>query len=199
MKADDRLRRVASSAPVDRVAARGMGKGVAPISRPDDPSPGKRESDTPMRTEPFPGLDCHDITGKTFGRFTVVGFLFAGKANPNGTPWVVRCSCGRYAVRRSKSMRRNPQRMMCRECDYRNQLATLGFNPKGGDSMCKRRRELRESLLAVTPRCFYCQRPLERDTATLDHLHPRSKGGTDDPENLVLACRPCNRAKGAAV
>jgi 5-methylcytosine-specific restriction endonuclease McrA len=31
---------------------------------------------------------------------------------------------------------------------------------------------------------------------TLDHLIPASKGGTDDPENLKLAHRSCNRAKG---
>lgn len=28
-----------------------------------------------------------------------------------------------------------------------------------------------------------------------DHIYPESKGGTSDPENLTLACRPCNRAK----
>jgi len=28
-----------------------------------------------------------------------------------------------------------------------------------------------------------------------DHIYPESKGGSSDPENLTLACRPCNRAK----
>jgi 5-methylcytosine-specific restriction endonuclease McrA len=28
-----------------------------------------------------------------------------------------------------------------------------------------------------------------------DHVYPESRGGTSDPENLTLACRPCNRAK----
>lgn len=28
-----------------------------------------------------------------------------------------------------------------------------------------------------------------------DHIFPESKGGTSDPENLTIACRPCNRAK----
>jgi hypothetical protein len=30
----------------------------------------------------------------------------------------------------------------------------------------------------------------------IDHVHPRSRGGTDRVSNLVLACVPCNQAKG---
>lgn len=30
---------------------------------------------------------------------------------------------------------------------------------------------------------------------TIDHIIPKSKGGTDDPENLRLACGSCNAAK----
>ncbi|RKN56241.1 HNH endonuclease [Micromonospora costi] len=32
---------------------------------------------------------------------------------------------------------------------------------------------------------------------TVDHVHPWSKGGTDDLDNLQLLCRPCNSRKGA--
>lgn len=31
----------------------------------------------------------------------------------------------------------------------------------------------------------------------LDHIHPRSRGGADEPENLTPACKPCNASKGA--
>ena len=30
---------------------------------------------------------------------------------------------------------------------------------------------------------------------TVDHIVPVAKGGTDDPENLVAACRKCNFSK----
>ena len=43
-------------------------------------------------------------------------------------------------------------------------------------------------------RCQYCGRgdvPL-----TLDHVHPKSKGGEDSWENLVAACVKCNNKKG---
>jgi 5-methylcytosine-specific restriction endonuclease McrA len=29
----------------------------------------------------------------------------------------------------------------------------------------------------------------------VDHIVPRSKGGSDSPENLISACRPCNSHK----
>jgi hypothetical protein len=34
-------------------------------------------------------------------------------------------------------------------------------------------------------------------SAHRDHVHPRSKGGTDDLDNLVLSCDACNISKGA--
>lgn len=43
--------------------------------------------------------------------------------------------------------------------------------------------------------CFYCATPLVR--FDLDHKTPLSRGGTNSPENLVCACRWCNRSKGA--
>ncbi|WP_155352137.1 RNA-guided endonuclease IscB [Acrocarpospora pleiomorpha] len=54
--------------------------------------------------------------------------------------------------------------------------------------------EVREYLLAKFGRaCLYCGTtgvPLN-----IDHVHPRSKGGSDRVSNLVLACIPCNQAK----
>jgi 5-methylcytosine-specific restriction endonuclease McrA len=29
----------------------------------------------------------------------------------------------------------------------------------------------------------------------IDHIHPRSQGGSDRISNLTLACIPCNQAK----
>jgi hypothetical protein len=55
--------------------------------------------------------------------------------------------------------------------------------------------EVREYLLAKFHRtCVYCGAagvPLN-----IDHVHPRSRGGSDRVANLVLACIPCNQAKG---
>ncbi len=55
--------------------------------------------------------------------------------------------------------------------------------------------EAREYLLEKWGRtCAYCGAkdvPLE-----IDHIHPRSKGGTDKISNLTLACHSCNQKKG---
>ncbi|NEQ78281.1 MAG: HNH endonuclease [Okeania sp. SIO2C9] len=55
--------------------------------------------------------------------------------------------------------------------------------------------EVREYLLAKFNRtCQYCgatDRPFE-----IDHIHPRSKGGSDRVSKLTLACHNCNQSKG---
>ena len=42
--------------------------------------------------------------------------------------------------------------------------------------------------------CQYCGR--ERGKLTVDHVIPRSKGGTSGWDNIVTCCAPCNRRKG---
>jgi hypothetical protein len=54
--------------------------------------------------------------------------------------------------------------------------------------------------------CFWCGHPMSHapkdangvdpdDKATIDHLIPQSAGGSDDVENLVLACDSCNNLR----
>ena len=40
--------------------------------------------------------------------------------------------------------------------------------------------------------CHYCH----RDANSVDHVVPRSHGGTDDLDNLVACCSSCNSSKG---
>jgi 5-methylcytosine-specific restriction endonuclease McrA len=42
--------------------------------------------------------------------------------------------------------------------------------------------------------CQYCGH--ERGNLTVDHVIPRSKGGSSSWENIVTCCAPCNRRKG---
>ena len=45
--------------------------------------------------------------------------------------------------------------------------------------------------------CQYCGKTItEYGDATVDHIIPQSRGGKDTYENLVLACKSCNSAKG---
>jgi len=60
--------------------------------------------------------------------------------------------------------------------------------------------------------CALCSKPMLRNRfkaaharvwakqrATVDHIIPRSKGGSDAPENLQLAHARCNKIKGNQV
>lgn len=44
--------------------------------------------------------------------------------------------------------------------------------------------------------CLYCGRPFPDGELTRDHLVPRSRGGPDQWDNVVAACRRCNHHKG---
>ena len=59
-------------------------------------------------------------------------------------------------------------------------------------------REQRETLLnALGVYCQGCGANYGFDPRVLevDHIHPKSDGGSDAYENLTLLCPPCNRAK----
>jgi 5-methylcytosine-specific restriction endonuclease McrA len=45
-------------------------------------------------------------------------------------------------------------------------------------------------------KCAYCGVKLSTYTATLDHVIPLSRGGSDEPRNLVWCCKKCNYSKG---
>lgn len=62
----------------------------------------------------------------------------------------------------------------------------------------KRRKSVRHALRTTVLRrdkgiCRYCG----GSANSVDHVIPFSKGGVDCEENLVAACMPCNRKKGA--
>lgn len=40
--------------------------------------------------------------------------------------------------------------------------------------------------------CFHCGDALTPSTLTLDHIVPKSKGGSDAITNLVPSCKTCN-------
>lgn len=46
--------------------------------------------------------------------------------------------------------------------------------------------------------CQYCGRTPPAVVLEVDHVQPRSKGGTDAIDNLLTSCWDCNRGKGSA-
>lgn len=54
----------------------------------------------------------------------------------------------------------------------------------------------RSILLRDNFTCQYCGASPGRANLTLDHVLPRSRGGTTSWDNVVAACRQCNVSKG---
>jgi hypothetical protein len=46
-------------------------------------------------------------------------------------------------------------------------------------------------------RCAWCGAEVWRRDLTFEHVLPRSSGGVTIAENALVACKPCNRARGS--
>lgn len=58
------------------------------------------------------------------------------------------------------------------------------------------RRQIRQTLYPVScGLCTYCLQPITYQKSVLEHMLPRSRGGTDDEENLTISCKDCDVAK----
>jgi len=44
-------------------------------------------------------------------------------------------------------------------------------------------------------RCGYCGKQFNRKDLTIDHIHPRCKGGKTTWDNVISCCFPCNQKK----
>lgn len=64
----------------------------------------------------------------------------------------------------------------------------------------KRRRESGKQRFRIfvrdSFRCQYCSKKFAAADLTLDHIDPRSRGGSDESDNLATSCHACNQRKG---
>jgi hypothetical protein len=91
-------------------------------------------SDAPYRCVPIPrgATTFTDLTGRKFGRFTVVGYL--GKLNPKNqkkSSWLVRCLCGNYETRHAPAIKIANPDACCLKC-MAWQAAKKAYAKKGG-------------------------------------------------------------------
>ena len=67
---------------------------------------------------------------------------------------------------------------------------------KARDRKSRRLRLTKKGLyLRDKGRCQYCGERLRYKESTMDHVHPKSKGGRATWTNIVLACVDCNQKK----
>jgi hypothetical protein len=73
------------------------------------------------------------------------------------------------------------------------QIESLGFSwsPPTDTSVDPARQAILDRDGHMCVNCF------SEDELQIDHIHPRSRGGGNDPDNLQVLCGPCNRSKHA--
>lgn len=113
---------IAFRVPVDRVAARVVGKGIHYEREYNYGTTAHSENTLPVRrltASEIRNGSTNGLSGSKFGRFTVIG-IADEPPRKHGAKWVVRCSCGCYEHRTAKAIR----------------------NPNNGDDCCKKCRDL---------------------------------------------------------
>lgn len=55
--------------------------------------------------------------------------------------------------------------------------------------------DVKRQYKAQKGQCYYCKAPVG-DAYQVDHVVPLSRGGSNGPENIVIACPFCNQSKG---
>jgi 5-methylcytosine-specific restriction enzyme A len=80
---------------------------------------------------------------------------------------------------------------VCAQCLAKRERQRGSAASRGYDA---RWRKLRKAFLQANPWCVRCGAP----ATDVDHIIPRSAGGTDDWSNLQALCHACHSAKTAA-
>ena len=62
------------------------------------------------------------------------------------------------------------------------------------------RRKFRQSIFELWQwKCAYCDKELDTNSATIDHIVPKFKGGHNVKSNMLCSCSSCNRSKGSTL
>jgi len=92
----------------------------------------------------------------------------------------------RRSVIRSTWRKKNPEACSAYTRNRRAREKGNGGTHTSSDIQAQYRRQ--------NGRCFYCKTKV-RDDYHVDHVVPVAAGGSNGPENLVVACPPCNQTK----
>jgi len=84
-----------------------------------------------------------------------------------------------------------------------NKGKTLTFVPEVTDDYIKTERQKAKALRKTrwwqkrisSGRCYYCGKRFRPEELTMDHVVPLVRGGRSIKNNLVPACKECNRRK----
>lgn len=102
-----------------------------------------------------------------------------------------------YAKRRDPEATRDYQRLWVeKNRDKHNAKARRRRALEAGAVGTHTAADVGDQLVRQRGRCFYCHSKLG-DKYHVEHVTPLSLGGTNGPENLVIACADCNLKKSS--
>lgn len=114
MKIDDRL---VTLKPANKTAARAMAEGE---HYEPDINYGQPHWEAPPPTKSVPYY-APNFTGVRFGHFTVIG-LYTFHYKKGKASWLVRCDCGDYEIRTTRSVLRANKQDRCKKCLHKLKL-----------------------------------------------------------------------------
>jgi len=80
------------------------------------------------------------------------------------------------------------------QCEKDLLLNLIALTPKNA------RREFRQQIFKDWNwQCAYCSKQLNENTATIDHIVPKYKGGHNVRSNMCCCCSQCNRDKASTL
>lgn len=122
------MKEVDPNLPVDKIAALVVSKSNHQSS--DFKLNQRISSMTPLPMVPWFGPRKDDMTGRKCGRYTVVGCALyrPNDTKKNSVRWVVRCTCGRYEMIATRTVKKNHPKLMCVECGKVNRLKEMASN-----------------------------------------------------------------------
>lgn len=80
-------------------------------------------------------------------------------------------------------------------------LVAMATKPPARGKMVSRinMTQTRAELYKRSQVCKWCLSPVSLDNATVDHVIPLARGGTNRRDNLVLSCWECNQKRGSGM
>ena len=157
-----------------------------------------------------------DLTGKRFGSLSIIDLAENDKWGKSC--WNYICDCGKKGVVSGDRLRSKKQPMThcgCLTSQHNSDAAKgntnrlthglTGTAEYAAEQTHKRRMRKQknnagadfydESLKIYKPKLDYCVYCGSTDNSSIDHIMPITKGGTQDPKNLVRSCMFCNQSK----
>src|SRR5260221_4894948 len=101
-----------------------------------------------------------------------------------------------------KWAKRNPDKVKARQKRYHDTERYKAINRRHRhqrrilekEADCYTDEDINKQYIRQKMRCYYCGKTIKK-TYEIDHIIPVSRGGTNHPSNIVLACKSCNASK----